>query len=148
MKQEVLNGSLVESAINTLTTTQVEVPNSTGAKVVMLDYVELDLTPPLPVAATTVQRDAIALAGKLSPSSALLSEAGAVAARHITLWNEAGAAVAAAVVSLGEEPMASPVLLLQDPTTRKYYVTLAIKGTAEGVGDVGTIHYHMRFRVM
>lgn len=147
MHQEKVNGSKAEAVVDTLVYTQIEVPNTTGATLVMLDYCEMDLVPPAPVSGTTVSRDAVLIVGKVVPTTAKLSESGAVAARHITLWNEAAAAVATACYSAGEEPMGNPVVLVKNPQDGKYYVTIAVVGNNEGVGDFATVHYHLRFRV-
>lgn len=147
MRQERKNGSLTETAINTLKIENIAVPNSTGATLVMLDYAELDLVPATPVAATVVQRDAVLIAGKVTPTTAKLSEAGAVAARHISVFGAAGGAEASAIYTAGEEPMCSPIILTKNPQDGLFYVTLAIKGTSEGAGDTGSVHYHFRFRV-
>lgn len=133
--------------VNTLVYEQIEVPNSAGAKLVLIDYAELDVIPPTPVAATIITRDAVLIAGKAAPTTAKLSESGAICGRSVVVLGAAGAAEASAVYSAGEEPMSNPVVLLPESGTGKYYVTVAIKGTNEGAGDTGTVHYHFRFRV-
>jgi hypothetical protein len=147
LKQEKVNGSKAEVAINTLASAQIEVPNSSGAKLVMLDYAELDCPPALPVAATIITRNVALVAGKVTPATAFISEPGAVCGRVVQTLGAAAAAEASAMFSAGEEPMSNPVVLLPDPADGKYYVTIVIKGTNEGAGDLATVHYHMRFRV-
>jgi hypothetical protein len=147
LKQEKVNGSKAEAAVNTLASVQVEIPNSSGAKLVMLDYVELDCPPALPVAATIITRNVALIAGKVTPASALISEPGAICGRVVQTLGAAGAAEASAVFSAGEEPMANPVVLLPDAADGKFYVTIAVKGTNEGAGDLATVHYHLRCRV-
>lgn len=146
MKQITFNGSLSESAVNTLNKVKVEIAPK-GAKLVTIDYIELDLVPPLPVQAVVVTRDASCLAGYVaSPSTAKLSESQCICARSHAMYAQAAADIAQALGSAGEEPMQKPFILRAD-SDGTYNVTIVIDGDNEGAGDTGTVHYHIRARV-
>jgi hypothetical protein len=145
VNQERLNGSVSETVVNTQATSSIEVPNSQGKKLVFLDLVELDALPPQIVAATVTTVEAVCVAGKSTPTTPTLDQSGAVAARVIKIYPQAGAAVVQAVYSAGEEAMDSPVQLFP-AVDGKYYVTIAVKGTANAA-TLMTVRYHCRFRV-
>jgi len=145
VSQEKLNGYKQEAVVNTLVQESVEVPNSMGKKTVFLDLVELDLLPPQVVAATVTTAEAVIVAGKATLTAAELSQSGAVCARMIKIFPQAGAAVVQAIYSAGEEAMDAPVQLFPAPDG-KYYVTIGVKGTSNAA-TLMLCRYHCRFRV-
>lgn len=145
VSQEKVNNVLAETVKNTLAYVNVEVPNSSGKKTVMLDLVELDAFPPEVVQAVTTTCEAVLIAGKATPTTATLDVSGAVAARVIMIYGQAGAAAVQALYSAGEEAMDSPVQLFP-AVDGKYYITVAVKGT-NNAASLMSVRYHARFRV-
>jgi hypothetical protein len=147
MGQEILNGSKTESSINTLAQESIEVPNSTGAKGVILEYLDLDLDPPQPVAATIVKSQGVAALGKSTLTGADYSQTGAIMARQHTLYNQAGAAVAEAIVASGNVPLTTRMFVPR-ASDGKYYLTFGVKGTDCPAGNTLTLRWAAKFNVV
>jgi len=121
------NSSKVESAANTLTYENVEVPNSSGARNVHLVRAELDPDAPEYVAASDTVVVAIAILGKSTPTSVDLAQVGAITTKSITKFST-GAAQFAAVVS-GPDQAQGRWEIPKNPSDGKYYFTIAVKGS-------------------
>jgi hypothetical protein len=142
---EHLNVSKAESAANTLTYDQYEVPNSQGAKRVFLEDIMLTVSHPDLVASTKTMVEAIAIRGKLdaAPGAVNISQVGAVHQISSNIWCDATplpVAVDGSVPDDREGPFEIPKY-----RDGKFYLTLAIKGTA--CTAVKTVYCHAEFSI-
>jgi len=134
---ESVNTSIVETAANTLTPLQVEVPNSIGAKAVVMKYAELEVDLPDIVATRSVTYGLLQV-GKKTPTATNLSQADAVMNANVVEEGGAGPVTKGLLISGPEcRDCRIPIRSEQDG---KYYVTLAVKG----VNNTGAKNCYLR----
>lgn len=137
------NGSKAESAANTMTYDNVEIPDSIGAKRVFIIRAEIDVDQPEYVAASNTFTMGIVQAGKLSPSAATINEPGAITSKTFMKLST-GAANFAAIVE-GPDQAQGRWEVYKAPNDNKYYFTVGIKGLARTAA--GVITYRVDFEI-
>ena len=139
---ESANGTVTESAANTITNSQVEVPNSYGAKKVFVRSAELDPFEPDVVASGWSKTYAVACAGKQTPTSATLADQGAFTTKEKRLWCASTAPVVRATD--GPDQYMGPRQIFPDQDG-KFYVTIAVLGSGNSAAK--NVRYNIEFMV-
>jgi len=141
--QVMINGSLVESAANTLTPDQLEVPGSQGATKVTLVECKLQIDPPDAIAGVS-RSQAVVQTGLQTPTNPFISQDDAVCAEDFLAFGSA-AGTYVFLVELQRGQLSHPVDVQVQQNSGEYYVTLAVQGEANT--NVKTVYYSMTFNV-
>lgn len=137
------NGSKAESAANTMTYDNVEVPESYGAKRVFVVRAEMDVSVPDYIAASQTLTGACLIAGKTAPSAVEISEPGAITSvRAIQL--STGAAQFASMHH-GPDQAQGHWEVPRNAADNKFYITVGVKGG--GNTNAKTVYYRVDFEV-
>lgn len=122
------NISVQETSINTINYSNVEVPNSQGAKAVIIEDIILDCDGPQAVASTETVVNASVLAGKITPTTCNINQEGTLLGIKEELFCDASA-VRVYHNSGGPIMREGPFPIFKDTRDGKFYVTIAVKGT-------------------
>lgn len=142
-EQRLVNGSKAEAVAGTLAYLAIEVPGAAGAKSVQM-YDAFIVTGIPDIVAGLSRSQAVLCIGEKVPTAVDLSQRDAVAAYDIAIVGSApGTPEASIVFNTGRLGM--PVMIPKDPSSGKYYVTVAVKGA--GSVTLQVAYYHMRFMV-
>lgn len=117
-----------ETSINTLKYESIEVPNSSGAKMVLIEDVLLDCDGPQAVASTETVVTGGVFSGKLAPTAINPNEGGLVAMVKEELFCDASG-VRVYHNSGGPVDREGPFPVYRDTRDSKFYVTIAVKST-------------------
>jgi hypothetical protein len=120
------NSSKTESAANTATTDQVEIPGSAGAKQVFIRRIELDIVEPDYVAASNTTTRAAACAGKIDATGSWVSQPGVITSKSIRILST-GAAGFAAIMD-GPSEANGRWEVFKDNNDGKFYITFVVHG--------------------
>lgn len=141
---EHINSSKAETAAHTLTYENVEVPNSNGAKAVHVVRVEMHLDEPQHVAASTTAVMGLMVAGKITPTTALLNQVGALTQK--TRYKYSNGASAYAAETVGPEQAQGRWEVPKYPGDGKFYITPVVCGSATCTAAL-TVYYRVDFEV-
>lgn len=137
------NSYKTESGNNTLTIDNVEVPESTGAKRVHIIRVEMDVSLPTYVAASTTAVNAVLIGGKVTPSVCTIAEPGAITTKAVIIVSTGAAGLG--VVIEGPNQAQGHWEIFRDSRDGKYYFTVAVVGTANTATK--TVCYRVDFEI-
>lgn len=137
------NGSKTETAANTMTYDNVEVPDSQQAKKVYIVRAELDVAAPDYVAASNTATIANVIAGKTAPTDPGISEAGAITSKSCQKFST-GAAGYAAIVE-GPDQAQGRWEVFKNPSDGKFYFTVGVKGVLNT--GAKTAYYRVDFEI-
>lgn len=140
---EWLNIAKAESDNNTLTYESFEVPNSAGAKAVILEDIMADLTEPSYVANTKVFVEGSILRGKQIPGNANLDQTGCVFKIQNLVWGNASEVIAIGGITPSQRE--GPFEIPKSPDG-KFYITICVKSYSETKAN--TMSAHLEFSVI
>lgn len=140
---EAANGIVTESAANTINYANVEVPNSAGAKKVMLRHAELDLDQPNRTTAGVASCQSTILVGKQAPTTVALSGSGCLFTTKIWQLHDGTNTIGLN----GEGPVRQNDMMVPigKDADGKYYVTVAVKGLSNAAAV--SVNYRLDFLV-
>lgn len=139
-RMETAEGSVSESTVNTIKNSQIEVPNSSGAKKVYVRSAYLETEIPDIIASGWSKCRGLLQAGKQTPTSCLLDETAAIIASEQNIW----CASSAPVIHFDSSPLQyrGPREVKPDQDG-KFWVTVAVLGSQQTTTK--TVYYTVEF---
>jgi len=128
-KSTFLNTSLTETGANTVKTSQIAVPGSTGAKSVSMVACRLVGDIPDAVATTWTHTKSAVAVGKVTLTTCTPEEASVVVSQDLVLYSAAGP-TPAILAEADKGHLESAVGVPPDPTDKTFNITAGVKGTS------------------